>query len=54
VDDHSFFVSPPSGDIETVLELPSIAPDGSLDADSIGQLNLPADSRDDLWGAVTL
>jgi C-terminal processing protease CtpA/Prc len=50
-DDHSFFVSPPSGDGEAVLEIPFIAPEGSVDADSIGRLNLPAYSSDDLWGA---
>ncbi len=50
-DDHSFFVPPSSGDGETVLELPFIAPEGSVDADSIGWLNLPAYSSDDLWGA---
>ena len=50
-DEHSFFVSPPSGDGETMLELPFIAPEGSVSADSIGRLNLPAYSSDDLWGA---
>jgi hypothetical protein len=52
-DDHSFFVSPPSGDSETVLELPFIAPNSSLDVDSIGQAQLARVLRDDSWGAVT-
>jgi hypothetical protein len=49
-DDHSFLVAP-SLDGEAVLEAPFIAPAGSVDTDSIGRLNLPAYSSDDLWGA---
>jgi carboxyl-terminal processing protease len=50
-DDHSFFVSPPSGDGEAVVEIPFVAPAGAVDADSIGWLNLPAYASDDIWGA---